>query len=278
MERPPTTEEPDFVIEAPKAATSNAPNMSLGEFNSIPIKSSKNKEAELPEPAPNAPIDAPIGSTVQGTEDIMDSAMDTAVPAQGLSIRMEIGSQDPKRPGMAPFHSVYGLMRFQNNPKKMHHGEFRDSHMLQLFLEKLTTPMAKAVWVTDNEKGLRIKNEDIIFVSNDNQKMGGVQIRLSNKGEFTRAYASKHYVHIDLYQFRNKALFDSVQQSIRAFFEAKHSIKRVPRKPMTRKRITRKHYRPSLAKTRSKGIPFHRSSRRKIRKFDKPTRRLVNQA
>jgi len=267
-------EEPDFVIEAPKAAASNASNMSLGEFNSIPIKSSKNKEPELPEPAPNAPINA----VVRTVDDSMMDVSDELLPAQGLSIRMEIGSQDPKRPGMAPFHSVYGLMRFQNNPKKMHHGEFRDNHMLQRFLEKLTTPMAKAVWVTDNEKGLRIKNEDIIFVSNDNQKMGGVQIRLSNKGEFTRAYASKHYVHIDLYQFRNKALFDSVQQSIRAFFEAKHSIKRVPRKPMTRKPMTRKHYRPSLAKTRSKGIPFHRSSRRKIRKFDKPTRRLVNQA
>uniref|UniRef100_A0A6C0HJS0 Uncharacterized protein n=1 Tax=viral metagenome TaxID=1070528 RepID=A0A6C0HJS0_9ZZZZ len=262
-------EEPDFVIEAPKAAASNASNMSLGEFNSIPIKSSKNKEPELPEPAPNAPINA----VVRTVDDSMMDVSDELLPAQGLSIRMEIGSQDPKRPGMAPFHSVYGLMRFQNNPKKMHHGEFRDNHMLQRFLEKLTTPMAKAVWVTDNEKGLRIKNEDIIFVSNDNQKMGGVQIRLSNKGEFTRAYASKHYVHIDLYQFRNKALFDSVQQSIRAFFEAKHSIKK-----FTRKRITRKHYRPSLAKTRSKGIPFHRSSRRKIRKFDKPTRRLVNQA
>ena len=268
-------EEPDFVIEAPKAATSsNAPNTPLGEFNSIPIRSIKNKEPELPEPAPNAPIDA----FVHKVDDSMMDVSDELVPVQGLSIRMEIGSQDPKRPGMAPFHTVYGLMRFQNNPKKMHHGEFRDSHMLQLFLEKLTTPMAKAVWVTDNEKGLRIKNEDIIFVSNDNQKMGGLQIRLSNKGEFTRAYASKHYVHIDLYQFRNKALFDSVQQSIRAFFEAKHSIKKFTRKPMTRKRITRKRYIPSLAKTRSKVAPFHRSSRRKIRKFDKSTRRLVNRA
>jgi hypothetical protein len=162
-------------------------------------------------------------------------------------------------------------MRFQNNPKKMHHGEFRDSHMLQLFLEKLTTPMAKAVWVTDNEKGFRIKNEDVIFVSSDNQKVGGLQIRLSNKGEFTKAYASKHYLHIDLYQFRNKALFDRVQQSIRMFFEANHSVKKLTRKPITRKR-----YRPTLAMTRSKGIPFHRSSRRKIRKFDKPTRRVMN--
>jgi len=274
METPPPSEEPDFVIEAPKAATStNAPIKTLGDFNAIPIRSIKNKEPELPEPAPNAPINTGM------VEDSMLDTSDEPVPVQGLSIRMEIGSQDPKRPGMVPFRSVYGLMRFQNNPKKMHHGEFRDERMLQLFLQKLTTPMAKAVWVTNHEKEFRIKNEDIIFVSNDSQKVGGVQIRLSNKGEFTNAYASKHYVHIDLYQFRNKALFDTVQQVIRAFFEthakstgeAKHSTKM-----FTRKRNTRRRYKPTLAKTRSKvANPFHRS-RRKIRKFDMPSRRLVN--
>ena len=282
METPPPSEEPDFVIEAPNAATVTKPtNHALGEFKEIPInpikaKANPNNESELPEPAPNAVIDT-APSSIDSTLD----ASDEPVPVQGHSIRMEIGSQDPKRPGMMPFRSVFGMFRFQNHPKKLHHGEFRDERMLQLFLEKLTTPMAKPVWVTNNEKKFRIKNEDIIFVSNDNEKMGGMQIRLSNKGEYNKAYSSKHYLHIDLYQFMNKALFDSVQQSIRAFFEAhakpmtdaKHSPKK-----FTRKRITRKRYKPTLAKTRSKvAHPFH-PSRRKFRKFDMLTRRISKRA
>ena len=161
---------------------------------------------------PRESLEESLGTTIKEPiepEEIIKPSL-LPIPVQSAELAERIEIENPS--------SLFRYIEpYPEDSPKQHHFRFISKEVESSLLQRLT-----ALEVTVEER--KNQKEDIHLVKNG-KSMGKIHLIHFNKMD--RSHPEKHYVHIYLYGFNDRVLFDNVKKTMREFFHSL-STKQVP--------------------------------------------------